>query len=368
MPAVDVNSLSIEQKIGQLFFIGIPGPDLDEATRQLVADIQPGGVCLFARNIKELGQTSHLLDGLYSAVGVPPFLSLDQEGGRVDRLRRVMTAMPAASQLRTAADAAEHGSIIGEAISLLGFNMDFAPVVDVIDDSRSKLVNGLQSRGLGTSKEDVVEMAGAFLKSLDHHGLFGCLKHFPGLAAAEVDSHEELPVVPVGDEVLEEVDLLPYRELITSHPTASVMVAHAAYPNTRLQESDENGNLIPSSLSRRVVTTLLRDGLNFKGVAITDDMEMGAIVRNYGIGEACKMAIDAGQDMLAICASVDAINEGHRAISKAVRDGLISEARLNESVERILTLKLSLPERVEFDIARFDGLNQRINTLNNSLN
>jgi beta-N-acetylhexosaminidase len=368
MPAIDLNSLSFEQKIGQLFFIGIPGPELDDATRKLIAEIQPGGVCLFARNIKGLAQTRELLDGLNSAIEIPPFLSLDQEGGRVDRLRRVMTAMPAASQLRNAEDAAELGSIVGEAISRLGFNMDFAPVVDVIDEPRSLLVNGLQSRGLGKSKEDVVEMAGAFLQNLAEHGILGCLKHFPGLAAAQVDSHEELPVVPVADEELNTVDLLPYRELIVAHPTASVMVAHAAYPNTRLQELDDNGKLLPSSLSRRVVTTLLRDELNFKGVAITDDMEMGAIVRNYGMGEACKMAINAGQDMLAICASVDAIIEGHRSVSSAVVNGSISEERLDESVARILLLKTSISDPLDFDPAAIEKLNHRINNLNNSLN
>ncbi|MEO5857393.1 MAG: glycoside hydrolase family 3 N-terminal domain-containing protein [Pyrinomonadaceae bacterium] len=368
MPAIDLSSLSIEQKIGQLFFIGIPGPDLDQATQDLIAAIQPGGVCVFARNIKELAQTRQLLDGLHSAISITPFLSIDQEGGRVDRLRRVLTPMPAAGQLRDAADAEELGDIIGESLSLLGFNMDFAPVVDVIDDARKNLVNGLQSRGLGRSKEDVVEMSAAFLNALERHGILGCLKHFPGLAASQVDSHEELPVVPITDNDLNDIDLHPYRELIATHPNAPVMVAHAAYPNTRLQEMDDNGKLLPSSLSRRVVTDLLRDELNFKGVAVTDDMEMGAIVRNYGMGEACKMAIKAGQDMLAICASVDAIHEGHEGISKAVCDGSISEERLNESVGRVLALKESIPERVAFDAQRLTELNDRINNLNNNLN
>jgi len=368
MPAIDVSSLSLEQRIGQLFFIGIPGAELDEATQQLIDNIQPGGVCLFARNIKELSQTRTLLDGLNSTVSVPPFLSLDQEGGRVDRLRRVMSPMPAASQLRNPEDARELGSIIGETTSLLGFNMDFAPVVDVIDEARNQLVNGLQSRGLGRSKEEVVEMASSFLGSLDEHGILGCLKHFPGLAAAQVDSHEELPVVPITDAELNDVDLYPYRELLAANRKISVMVAHAAYPNTRLQELDDNGKLLPSSLSSRVVKTLLRDELNFKGVAITDDMEMGAIVRNYGMGEACKMAINAGQDMLAICASVDAIHEGYESVSKAVSQGSISEDRLNESVERILTLKSSIPERLEFDLGKLEQLKQQIINLNNNLN
>ena len=368
MPAIDVSSLSLEQKIGQLFFIGIPGSEFDEATRQLIEIIQPGGVCLFARNMKELSQTRDLLDALHSAIATPPFLSLDQEGGRVDRLRRVLRPMPAASQLRNAEDASELGSIIGESLSLLGFNMDFAPVVDVIDEERSQLVNGLQSRGLGKSQKAVVEMAAAFLRSLGRHGILGCLKHFPGLGAAQVDSHEELPVVPMTDDELNEIDLYPYRELLAANRNVSVMVAHAAYPNTRLQELDDNGKLLPSSLSGRVVKTLLRDELNFKGVAITDDMEMGAIVRNYGIGEACKMAINAGQDMLAICASVDAIQEGYESVSKGVKDGSISEDRLDESVIRILTLKSSIPDRLEFDVDRLEQLKQQIINLNNNLN
>ncbi len=368
MSAIDLNSLSLEQKIGQLFFIGIPGPEIDAATEKLIADVQPGGVCLFARNIKELSQTRALLDGLYSAITLPPLLSLDQEGGRVDRLRRVMTPMPAASQLRNAEDASELGSIVGESLRLLGFNMDFAPVVDVIDEERGTLLNGLQSRGLGKSKEDVVEMADAFLQSLEKHGILGCLKHFPGLAAAQVDSHEELPVVPINDDVLDDVDLFPYRELARRHPSIAVMVAHAAYPNTRLQETDDNGKLLPSSLSSRVVRTLLRDELNFKGVAITDDMEMGAIVRNYGMGEACKMAMNAGEDMLAICASVDAIYEGYESVSKAVQVGFISEETLDESVSRILTQKSSIADRSGFDGARLGELNQRIANLNTNLN
>lgn len=368
MAAVDLTSLSTEQKIGQLFFIGIPGPDFDQPTRKLIEEIRPGGVCLFARNIKELEQTRKLLDSICDAIEIQPLLSLDQEGGRVDRLRRVMTPMPAASQLRNASDANELGEIVGETLGLLGFNMDFAPVVDVIDDRRSDLINGLQTRGLGRSKDEVVSLAEAFLKGLMAHSVLGCIKHFPGLAAAAVDSHEELPVVPIVDRELDEVDLHPYRELFRSGSKISVMVAHAAYPNTRLQEVDDNGNLIPSSLSRRVVTALLRDELNFKGMVITDDMEMGAIVRNYGIGEACKMAINAGEDMLAVCASVDAIHEGYEAIRSAVESGEISETRLDESVERILTLKSSLVERPSFDPVRLNELSARIKDLNNNLN
>lgn len=368
MSGIAVRSLTNEEKIGQLFFIGIAGPDFDESTQRQIADIKPGGVCLFARNIKGLQQTRDLLDSIHESLRVPPLLSLDQEGGRVDRLRRVLMPMPAGGQLKNAEDAKELGDIIGEAVGLLGFNMDFAPVVDVIDDTRRDLINGLQTRGLGRTKEDVVAMAGAFIRSLEKNGILGCIKHFPGLAAANVDSHEELPIVRITDDELDETDLYPYRELLTLHLNLSVMVAHAVYPDTRLQQMDDGGNLLPSSLSSRVVTTLLRDNLNFNGVAITDDMEMGAIVRNYGMGEACKMAIKAGQDMLAICASNEAIREGYEAVRSAVDSGEISQARLDESIGRIVELKASISHRHEFNEGRLGELSERIKDLNDNLN
>ena len=368
MTGFDPNSLSTEEKIGQLFFIGIPGSEMDDATRRLIDDIKPGGVCLFARNIKSPGQTRQLLDSLGSSIRISPLLSLDQEGGRVDRLRRIITAMPAAAQLRNDKDAGELGAIIGETIRILGFNMDFAPVVDVIDESRRDLINGLQSRGFGDTAEQVVSMTSAFLDGLGRHKILGCIKHFPGLAAAEVDSHEDLPVVPIIEEVLRQKDLLPYSQLIASRPDVSVMIAHAAYPATGLQEIDDNGKLLPSSLSRRMVTSLLRDELNFKGVAITDDMEMGAIVRNYGIGEACKMAINAGQDMIAICASANSIKEGHAAVKAATESGAISEERIGVTLNRIATLKDKISGPVEFDEARLNELSERIQKLNQNLN
>ncbi len=176
-----LSSLSIEQKIGQLFFIGIGGPDLDGATRQLLSEITPGGVCLFARNIKGFEPTRELLDGIRTASRIEPFLSIDQEGGLVDRLRRIMTPMPAANKLPSAESAAEQAAIIGETLSILGFNMDFAPVIDVIDDERGKHSNGLFSRTYGSSKAVAAELAGAFLDSLQSKGIVGCVKHFPGL-------------------------------------------------------------------------------------------------------------------------------------------------------------------------------------------
>jgi len=357
---MSLDTLSLEQKVGQLFFIGIAGPDLDGPTRDLLDEVSAGGVCLFARNIRGPGQTRELLDRLRQYLPATPLLSVDQEGGLVDRLRRIMTPMPAANKMRNAADAAMLAKMTGEALSLLGFNMDFAPVVDVIDDDRSRFSNGLFSRTFGKNKEEVIALAGSFLDTLQANGVTGCLKHFPGLGASQVDSHEQLPVVDIDEAELRDTDLSPYRELLASSSVQAVMVAHAAFPTHPLQERDQNGKLLPSSLSYNFVTELLRGELGFDGIVITDDLEMGAIVKNYGIGEACKMALDAGVDMLAICADPDAVREGCRAVLSAVKSGEIPQERVDESLERIARLKTTLSQPAEFDASRLEDLSQEI--------
>lgn len=353
-------SQTIEQKIGQLFFIGIPGSEIDQATSELLDQIQPGGICLFARNVRERQQTRDLTDQLRKALPIEPFLSIDQEGGLVDRLRRIVTPMPAANRITSADEAAELGRIIGETLRLLGLNMNFAPVVDIIDDSRAKFSNGLHSRAFGRSREESKELAFGFLESMQDAGVIGCLKHFPGLGASEVDSHKELPSVSISEQELSDTDLFPYKTILATGDVKSVMIAHAAFPNNRLQEQDQNGKLLPSSLSPPIISKLLRGELGYNGLVLTDDLEMGAIVENYGIGEACKMAIGAGVDMLAICASVDAIKEGYDAISSAVAVGDISDERLDESIERILSLKKQLSKPLEFDDERLTSLSNEI--------
>jgi beta-N-acetylhexosaminidase len=193
-----MHSLTLREKIGQLFFIGIPGTELDEETAALLADICPGGVCLFARNIKEPAQTRTLLESIRASLPAEPFLSLDQEGGLVDRLRRILGASPPASQLRDREESGKFGQLTAEAIRILGFNTDFAPVVDVIDADRAGYPNGLHSRSFGGSAEEVVDLAGAFAAALAAGGCLPCLKHFPGLGASRVDSHTHLPEVRIG--------------------------------------------------------------------------------------------------------------------------------------------------------------------------
>ncbi len=357
---MDLAKLSIQEKVGQLLFIGLPGDSIDASTRSLLEDVKPGGICLFARNIKSPAQVRGLNDEVRELLSIEPFLSIDQEGGLVDRLRRILAPMPAASQIATVADAAAEASVIAQALRILGFNMDFAPVVDVIDADRERFQNGLHSRSYGKNADDVIALAGEFLRVLEAGGIVGCIKHFPGLGASEVDSHEELPIVPVHQNEFEEVDLKPYRSLISERGVKAVMVAHAVYPNLTLQEKGQDGKLLPSSLSSSIVTRLLRQEIGFDGLVLTDDLEMGAIVKNYGIGEASTMAVLAGHDMVCICAGIDSIHEAHSAISAALASGKISIERVNASVKRILRLKSELQIHIEFDPDRLASLSDDV--------
>jgi len=368
MSLLNIDSLSIEEKIGQLFFIGIPTDRVDDVTRELLSSVRPGGICLFARNIRDAEQTRALIDDLRATSAVVPFLSIDQEGGLVDRLRRILGPLPAASKIDTKELAAQHAIIIAQAIRSLGLNMDFAPVVDVITTERAQVSNGLYSRGFGASREDVVELAGEFLDTLASNGVMGCLKHFPGLGASRVDSHEQLPSVAITKDEFESVDLYPYRSLINKVDTASVMVAHAAFPDLDLQETDRDGRLLPASLRFNFVTKLLREELGYDGLVLTDDLEMGAIVNNYGIGEACVLAIEAGEDMVAICAGVDSIRDGFAALLAAVESCRISEERIDVSLSRIDRAKSRLESPDDFDPQRIARLVDEVAQLNSSLN
>lgn len=353
-------SLSNEKKVGQLFFIGIPGAEFDAATRDLLEKVAPGGVCLFTRNIREAINTRKLLDEIAKSSEIAPFLSIDQEGGLVDRLRRIIEPMPAVSSLKTAIEAEKLAEITAEVLRILGFNMNFAPVIDVSGESRRRFINGLNSRTFGNSKETAAEFGKVYLAKLQAKAILGCVKHFPGLGASEVDSHEELPSVNLTQNELAETDLFPYREIFKTSNIHAVMIAHAAFPNSDLQETDRNGKLLPSSLSFNFTTKLLRNELGFKGITITDDMEMGAIVNNYGIGEACKMAIKAGVDMLAICNNSEVIRAGLTAVLEAVKSGEISETRINESLNRIANVKNLIHSPLPFDESRLRELSIEI--------
>jgi len=363
-----ITQLPMEKKIGQLFFVGVSGFEITTNEQQFLEDISPGGVCLFTRNIRSAEQTRRFLSGIREVLPIEPLLSLDQEGGTVDRLRRIITPMPSAASIQTTEDVENLAIITNEVLRMLGFNMNFAPVVDVTDEHRGNSANGLYSRAFGNSKETVVELAGAYLEALQKGGCLGCVKHFPGLGASQTDSHEDLPIVNLTRKDLFAADLFPYLELFKTAQVHAVMIAHASYPLFDLQETDVNGKLLPSSLSVKIIDNLLRREMGFQGLVISDDLEMGAILKNYGIGDACIMAINAGVDMLSICADADTVRKGFTAVVEAVKSGEIKETRIDESLKRIAHIKSLIQPPLPLDTARLQILSQQIAELNKKVN
>ena len=367
------HSLSLEQQIGQFLFIGLPGTELDQETRDLVSEVQPGGVIMFGRNVAGPEQIRTLLDGVRELVATPLLVGIDQEGGLVDRLRRIFTPMPSARTIRQHGDLAAAralGRITGETLRMLGFNINFAPVMSIMTEDRDLLSNGLYSRSFGRSPGEVLGYSTVYLRGLQGTGCLGCLKHFPGIGAGEVDSHEEMPVVQLSHDDLIAQDLAPYIELFQRRDDRirCVMVSHGGFPNIDIREETTGGLLEPASLNYNIVTRLLRQELGYKHLVITDDLEMGAILRHYDIGDAVVKAALAGEDMLLICASPERIRRGHEALVEAARSGRLSPERIGESLHRIARTKAIIDEPVPLDLDRFKALSDEVARLNSKLN
>src|SRR5690348_13955498 len=338
MLAENLFALPLEQQIGQFLFIGLPGTEFDDETRALVEYVNPGGVIIFGRNVAGPEQLRTLLDNVREVVPTPPLFGIDQEGGLVDRLRRIFTPMPSARTIRQHGDLAAArllGRITGETLRMLGFNINFAPVMSIMTEDRDLLSNGLYSRSFGRSPGEVLGYTTVYLRGLQGTGCLGCLKHFPGIGAGEVDSHEEMPVVRLSHDDLIAQGLVPYIELFGRRDDRirCVMVSHGGFPNIDIREETTGGLLEPASLNYNIVTQLLREELGYKHLVITDDLEMGAIMRHYEIGDAAVKALLAGEDMLLICATPEKIRRGHEALLEAARDGRLSTERIKQSLE-----------------------------------
>jgi beta-N-acetylhexosaminidase len=366
-------SLPLEQKIGQLLYVGLPGTEFDAEARALVEDVKPGGVIIFGRNVASPLQLRGLLDQVREVSPVAPLFGIDQEGGLVDRLRKVLTPMPSARVIRQHGDLAAArslGRITGEALRLLGFNMNFAPVLSIMTDDRDLLSNGLYSRSYGRSPGEVLGYTMVYLRGLQGMGCLGCAKHFPGIGAGEIDSHDEMPIIKLTHDDLIAQDLAPYIELFQreDNMVRAVMVSHGGFPNIDLLRGTAGGRLVPASINREIVTKLLREELGYDGMVVTDDLEMGAIARHYEIEETVRLAVEAGEDMMLICARPDLIRRGFESLLQAARDKVITEERIDESLRRIAAYKSLVQPPLQFDGARIGELSAEIAALNRKLN
>ena len=334
-----VSKMTLEEKVGQLFFLCFRKDasrndiqQLDEPSLSALHTIRPGGVVLFGENISTVEGVRNWIASAQQTAEIPLFVSVDQEGGAVQRIRHT-EAIPATDlpdmyevgMTGNSSYALAVGQVIGKELSVFGFNMDFAPTCDVFSNPQNTVIG---RRAFSGDPQVVADCSVQLGKGLEENGIIPVAKHFPGHGDTAEDSHDGYAVSQKSLEQLKETELIPFRAQIEAG-VPFIMAAHISLPAV----SSDN---TPASLSEPVLTGLLRETLGYDGVIITDALDMGAIVQNYGTEQACVQALKAGADMLLMPADPQA---GFNAVLEAVRNGEISEERLNASVERILETK-----------------------------
>lgn len=328
-----IKEMSIEEKIGQMVTAGVEGYTLDENSIKLIEEHHVGGIIIFGKNVENSNQLLSLIDSIKevnSKNRIPLFISVDEEGGRVSRMPKEIKKLPTnrrIGQMNNKELSYKIGTILAEELNMFGFNMDFAPVLDINSNPKNPVIG---DRAFGAELEIVRDLGIETMKGIQSGGIISVIKHFPGHGDTSVDSHIGLPTVEHDIERLNSLELVPFRDAIKDGAD-TVMVAHIL-----LSKIDPD---YPSSLSKTVITGILREKLGFKGVVISDDMTMGAIVENYEIGNAAIKAINAGSDIVLVAHGYDNSLAVIISIKEAVTNGIISEERLNESVYRILSLK-----------------------------
>ena len=327
-----VANMSDADKVGQLLMIGIHGKTLNDDAKFMLNEYRVGGIILFDRNMESKDQVKSLITDINktgkSAGLTPLFIGIDQEGGAVARMEDQLIKVPPAEELgkEPIEQAVSLAKQSGTELKDLGFNINFAPVADL----------GLTyGRSFSTNPDEVVRYASAVGKAYDEAGLWYSYKHFPGIGKTDVDLHADTSVVPVSKETLLNEDTKVFVDLIKqSKPnTYAIMVSHAMYPQI---DADH-----PSSLSKAIITDWLRKDMGYNGVVVTDDMDMGALAKHYTFGDMAVQSILAGSDILLVCHEYEHMQEAYNGLIKAVKEGRISKERLDESVKRILLMKMS---------------------------
>ena len=324
--------MTLEQQVGEMMMAGFEGLEAPQHILDWLRERRIGGVILFARNVGTPAQVFHLTHSLREAAGRPILIGIDQEGGTVARLRSGFTESPGAMAISACREDAEGYServsaVLGAEMRALGINWTFAPVLDITHDIRNASVG---TRSYGSDRERVGLLATAAVRGFESAGVAACLKHFPGLGKSLVDTHVDLAVIsgPVDD--LYRTDMIPFRRVIQSG-VASVMITHVKFDAL----DSEN----PATMAGAVVEGLLRDTLDYEALVTTDCMEMKAITRYFGSGEAAVRSVLAGIDVVLNSHTVEAQTAAYEAVLAAVKSGRIPLARIGESNRRIAAMK-----------------------------
>ena len=329
-----LENMTLEEKIGQMLMIFYRSGEFDSTLESSLRTVKPGGMILFAENFTTYKDSIELIKKVKDTSEIPMFIGIDQEGGRVQRLKSLtdkeVSVVPSMYEVGLKNDlklTKKVGKVIGEELRVFGINMDFAPVMDVYENEENTVIG---KRSFGTKAKMVSKQALALGEGLKETGIIPVYKHFPGHGNTKEDSHYDLPVVTKTKEELLKDDLIPFIDAINNKEDV-IMIGHLAVPSI-------TGDNTPASLSREIITDLLKEELGFKGLVITDALNMGALTNNYTQEEVYVKAINAGVDILLMPngskAALDSIKE-------SVKKGLISEDTINRSVKKILELKYS---------------------------
>jgi beta-N-acetylhexosaminidase len=360
-PVVDpikekIKTMTLEEKIGQMVIIGLDGYSVNENTIDMIQNKKVGGFILFKKNVGDTGQLLNLINSLKennSNNKIPLFISIDEEGGKVSRVPDEFKNIPTNREIGKINNknfSYEIGNILAMQLNAFGINMDFAPVLDVNTNPNNPIIG---NRSFGSDPNIVSDLGIATMKGIKDKGVIPVVKHFPGHGDTSVDSHLGLPSIENNLDRLNKVELVPFKNAIKDGADV-VMVAHIL-----MAKLDPD---YPASMSKKVISDILRDDLNFDGVVITDDMTMGAIMKNYNIEDAVIKSVNAGSDIVLVCHNNDNQVNVINYLQKAVKDGEISEERIDKSVYRILKLK----DKYNLDGEIINSVD--INGINNNIN
>ena len=328
-----IKTMTLEEKIGQMVIVGLDGYEISPNTVEFIDKYKVGGFIFFANNIQSSSQLLKFMNSIKaenSKNSIPLFLSIDEEGGRVTRMPKEFVKFPSnkiIGNVNKKEFSYEIGKVMANKIGAFGFNMNFAPVLDVNSNPSNPVIG---DRAFSSEASIVSSLGVETMRGLQQGKVIPVVKHFPGHGDTAEDSHKGLPSLNHDLARLESLELIPFQEAINNDAEA-VMIAHILLP----QIDKEN----PSSMSKVIITDILREKMNFQGLVITDDMTMGAIMKNYEIGEASVKSVLAGTDIVLVCHGKDNQIQVIEALKKAALEGRISEERIDESLYRILSLK-----------------------------
>ena len=348
-----VNSLledmSLQEKIGQLLVVGFQSSQVDEHIKKMIQEYKVGGVILFDRNMKDPKQVALLNNELQTMAlenkhQIPLTLSVDQEGGQIIRMKDKVSPIPSQQTLGQIGDSKKVYDLAyrtGKELSAMGFNVNFAPVLDLSDTD---------SRSFGEDPEKTGTLGSQVVTGLMDSGIVATLKHFPGNGRSNIDPHMESSSVQADKGNLRTTDIYPFKQIIDAKDNNRfyVMVTHIKYPAYDRQN--------PASISSIIIQELLRKELGFTGIVVTDDLEMGAVSKHFTYEDLGSKAVEAGADMLLVCHTFENQQKVYNGIEEAVKSGQLSEERINEAVKRILTNKLTVIQDTEVDPAKAEAI------------